>query len=126
MIDTAPYKERALSVFAAMNSRDFSGVRDFFADEMVLDFPGAGRIAGAKKVLIFLKALLRRYPKLTFTVSDVIMEDTRACVVWTNTGERSDGMAYSNSGVTLIAFSEGEIVLLSDYFKDTSFTETKA
>ncbi|MBN1184399.1 MAG: nuclear transport factor 2 family protein [Bacteroidales bacterium] len=108
-------------IFEAMNSREFSGLEGYMAEDMAFDFPGPGRIEGRRKVLIFLKALMRKYASLTFTVSDVIIEGDRACAVWTNEGTSVEGKPYKNSGMTLIHFKDGQITFLSDYFKDTSF-----
>lgn len=120
-------KEKITSgIFKAMNSRDFSGIEPFIADTIEFDFPGAGCMAGKKRVLIFLKALLRKYPELVFSVSEIIIESERACAIWSNKGRDSNGHAYENRGVTYIRFADDTIVYLSDYFKDTSFTLVKS
>lgn len=111
------------SIFNAMNTGDFSEFENFISEDVVFDFPGAGRIEGYKRVLIFLKALLRKYPKLTFFVSEIITDNERACAVWTNEGEDSDGNHYSNSGITLLYFRGEKLTFISDYFKDTSFVK---
>jgi len=113
----------AHSIFKAMNTRDFSEFENFITEDVVFDFPGAGRIEGYKRVLIFLKALLRKYPKLTFNVSEIITDNERACAVWTNKGEDLDGNHYSNSGITLLYFRGEKLTFISDYFKDTSFVK---
>jgi ketosteroid isomerase-like protein len=113
----------ALSIFKAMNTRDFSEFESYATEDVVFDFPGAGRITGIKRVLIFLKALLRKYPKLTFTVSEIIADKQKACAVWTNEGEDVDGNPYSNSGITLLYFTGNKLTFISDYFKDTSFVK---
>jgi len=113
----------ALSIFKAMNTRDFSEFENFISGDVVFDFPGAGRIEGYKRVLIFLKALLRKYPKLKFTVSEIIIDNQRACAVWTNEGKDLNGNHYSNSGITLLYFRGEKLTLISDYFKDTSFVK---
>ncbi len=112
------------SVFVAMNTRDFSELEKIMSEGVVFDFPGAGRVEGYRKVLVFLKALLRKYPKLTFTVSEIITGDQRACAIWTNEGEDKEGHPYENRGITLLHFSESKITFISDYFKDTSFVES--
>jgi ketosteroid isomerase-like protein len=121
MNTTLSYEEKASVIFKAMNTRDFSELEKIVSGDVVFDFPGAGRIEGYKRVIIFLKALLRRYPQLTFEVSEIITGSQRACVVWTNKGEDIEGNAYKNNGMTLLHFSEGKIKFISDYFKDTSF-----
>jgi ketosteroid isomerase-like protein len=118
-----PMQDVARSIFNAMNTRDFSEFENFVSEDVVFDFPGAGRIEGYKRVLIFLKALLRKYPKLTFTISEIITDNQRACAVWTNEGEDLDGNHYSNSGITLLYFSGEKLTFISDYFKDTSFVK---
>jgi len=112
----------ASGIFAAMNSRDLSGLELHLADDAVFDFPGAGRICGHKKILTFLRALFRKYPCLRFSVEDILLEGDRACAVWSNEGADSRGTPYRNRGVTLVHVTQGKIVFISDYFKDTSFT----
>jgi ketosteroid isomerase-like protein len=113
----------ARSIFNAMNTRDFSEFENFVSEDVVFDFPGAGRIEGYKRVIIFLKALLRKYPELKFTVSEIITDNQRACAVWTNEGEDTDGNPYSNRGITLLYFRGNKLTFISDYFKDTSFVK---
>lgn len=117
-------EDMARSIFTAMNTRNFSELESRITEDVVFDFPGAGRLEGNKRVLIFLKALLRKYPKLTFTVSEVLIDTQRACAVWTNEGENTEGIPYANSGITLIHFTNNKICFISDYFKDTSFVQT--
>ena len=112
----------ASGIFAAMNSRDLSGLEPHLADDAVFDFPGAGSITGKKKILLFLKVLFRKYPRLKFTVEDILLEGDRACAVWSNQGEDTSGSPYQNRGITLVRVAKGKIVFISDYFKDTSFT----
>ncbi len=116
-------QDTARSLFKAMNTRGFQEFENLVSEDVVFDFPGAGRIAGIKRVLVFLKALLRKYPKLTFTVSEIITDNQKACAVWTNKGEDADGNPYSNSGLTLLYFSGNKLTFISDYFKDTSFVK---
>ena len=123
MTNSIMYKDLARGIFEAMNKRDFSEMQKNIAENLVFDFPGAGRVEGAKRVVIFLTALLRKYSVLQFAVSEVFVEGERACAIWTNQGESKDGKQYANSGVTVFQFSEGKISSMSDYFKDTSFTK---
>lgn len=105
-----------------MNDRDFKALARLLDPGVRFDFPGTAPIDGARRMLVFLKVLFRKYAPLVFTVEDVLVDQDRACVVWTNEGRSSEGVAYSNSGVTLMHFSGSCITALSDYFKDTSFT----
>ena len=121
MINKEFIRELAQSVFKAMNTRDFTIFENNITNDVAFDFPGAGRIEGNKRVIIFLKALLRKYKHLTFHVNEVIASDSKACVIWTNEGENIEGISYENRGITLFYFSEDKISFISDYFKDTSF-----
>jgi len=55
---------------------------------------------------------------LDFTVSEIITKGDRACAVWTNEGQDSQGKPCSNSGVTFLYLSGGKITFISDYLKD--------
>ena len=123
MSPSPPLQDMAESVFEAMNTRDFSEFQTYLADEVIFDFPGVAKVQGQKKVVVFLKALVRNYKELTFAVTDTITENNKVCVVWENKGEHNDGTVYENRGITLFYFDKEQIVFISDYFKDTSFVE---
>ena len=111
-------------IFDAMNRRDLSDLEQYISDEAVFDFPGAGCIKGRKRILILFKVLFRKYPRLTFRLEDIIAEGNRTCAIWSNEGEDQKGNPYTNRGVTLVTLRDGQIVSISDYFKDTSFVES--
>lgn len=121
MSNNVDYKRIAVGVFEAMNTIEFSAFEKNADENIQFDFPGVERIEGKKRVILFFKVLLRKYNKLTFTVHDVIVENHKACVVWTNTGEYKNGSAYKNSGITLFHFKANQVSFISDYFKDTRF-----
>lgn len=124
MSNTIDYKGIAVSIFDAMNSGEFSDFQHNAKEDICFDFPGTDRIEGAKRVILFFKVLLRKYKNLHFTVNDVFAADGKACVVWTNEGEYGNGDKYENSGITLFHFDHDKISFISDYFKDTSFTNS--
>lgn len=105
-----------------MNAGDFSDCDALLDEHIVFEFPGNAPLEGKRRTLLFLHALLRKFPGLTFTVSETIIEGDRACAVWSNKGRDTGGRPYENRGVTLFRFSGDRIVFMSDYFKDTSFT----
>ena len=117
-------RELAELVFKAMNARDFDIFETVITDDVVFDFPGAGRAEGDRRSLLLMRSILRKFPKLHFTVTESIVEGNRACVIWTNEGEDLQGNAYSNSGATFLHFRDNKICSLSDYFKDTSFIQS--
>ena len=124
-MDSSFYKNLAQSVFDAMNNNNLSSMEPNVNESVVFDFPGSGRIEGAKRVILFLTVLLRKYKSLTFDVQEIIVEGNKACAVWTNKGELRDGEPYINQGITLFYFADNKIQFMSDYFKDTSFTQNK-
>lgn len=113
-------------IFKAMNAGDPSVLAPLLGDDVRFDFPGAGIVAGKKRVLVFLKALLRKYPDIAFTVTDVVAGPDTACVVWTNSARLDTDSPYRNSGVTIVHCPGGLITFISDYFKDTSFVTASA
>jgi ketosteroid isomerase-like protein len=117
-------RSRAEQIFIAMNSRDVSALAPYMAEDATFDFPGAGCITGKKRILLFFKVLFRKYPRLIFSVTDIIVEGERACAVWSNEGETAHGAPYQNRGMTLVHIVDGQIAYISDYFKDTSFAES--
>lgn len=60
-------RELAHTIFTAMNSRNLSELENYLAEDALFDFPGAGELEGRKKILLFLKVLFRKYPRLAFT-----------------------------------------------------------
>jgi ketosteroid isomerase-like protein len=116
------YEDLSKKVFAAMNSRDFDQLKDDMDENITFDFPGTKLIEGRRKVIVFLNALMRKYKMLTFKMTDIIIDQDKSVVIWTNFGEAPDGSEYRNNGATFIKFKKDKIVFLSDYFKDTSFT----
>ena len=112
-------------IFQAMNSRDFGLLDPFMEDDVVFEFPGVDPAKGKKKVLLLMNVILRKYSELAFDLKDILVDKEKAIAVWTNHGISKAGKPYSNSGITLVEFRENKIVFLSDYFKDTSFTNPK-
>jgi len=110
-------------IFNALNNRDLTLLEEYLDEQATFDFPGTTLIKGRKKIILFFKILFRKYPRLTFTVKETLVEGEGVCVLWTNNGTNNKGHAYNNSGVTFVRITDGKILFLSDYFKDTSFAE---
>ncbi len=117
-------KEIVYGIFKAISNKDFSEMETFMDDNIVLDFPGVNRAEGKKRVLLLLNAILRKYIKIKFDVHDVILDHNKAVAVWSNKGLTNTNENYENRGLTLVEFYNEKVVLLSDYFKDTSFTKS--
>lgn len=112
---------QARTFFDAMNARDFTALELHLSRDVIFDFPGVDLIDGSRRMLLFLKLLFRAYARLVFTVEEVLVDEERACVLWTNEGQTAEGKPYRNRGVTVMHFSDGRIDSLCDYFMDTSF-----
>jgi len=125
---TAQFAQPASSVscliFEAMNTKNTALLEPYLAEDVMFDFPGTDRLVGKKRVLIFLKALLRKFPDIIFKVQDVIADHDKVCIAWTNSARLETSQPYSNSGVTLVHCVNGRITFISDYFKDTSFVNS--
>ena len=113
-------------IFNAMNLKDFSDMEPYMDQDIVFDFPGTDPAVEKKRVLLMLQVILRNYQKIEFDVHNIIIEGNKAAAIWSNKGLTKDHKLYSNKGVTWVEFKNGKIVLLSDYFKDTSFTQSKS
>ncbi len=111
--------------FEAMNLRETDKMRERVCDDVSLDFPGIKLVEGKKRVLIFINSLLRKYKTLNFEILDVLVDGDRACVIWKNSGKMINDKDYSNNGVTYFRFMDEKIEFISDYFKDTSFTQNQ-
>lgn len=117
----SPSCQASNAIFEAMNAKNMAVLDPYLAEDVRFDFPGTAQVVGKKRVLIFLKALLRKYPDIVFQVQDSIADHDKACIVWTNSARLETSQPYRNSGVTLVHTYNGRIVFISDYFKDTSF-----
>ncbi len=110
-----------LAIFEAMNTKNLDVLEPYLVADVRFDFPGNAQVVGKKRVLVFLKVLLRKYPDIVFQVQDVIAENDKTCIVWTNSARHETPQPYRNSGVTLVHCVNDHITFISDYFKDTSF-----
>ena len=114
-------RELAELVVTSMDKRDFTLYEKHVAEDAVLDFPGSEKVKGCRRIIVFLKAVLRKYPELKFTIEKIIVDGMGAAVVWSNKGKDKSGEPYDNRGIPFVQMRDGKIVLISDYFKDTSF-----
>jgi len=108
-------------VVISMDKRDFTLFEKHVSENAELDFSGSETVKGCRRIIVFLKSVLRKYPELKFTIKNIIVDEDGAAVVWSNMGRFKNGAPYNNRGITLVQMREGKIVLISDYFKDTSF-----
>ena len=77
MNEDSHHKKLAIELFQAMNTGNFSQFQDQLSEEVTFDFPGVEMLEGKKKVLLFLRVLLRKYKELKFTVTDIVEADNK-------------------------------------------------
>jgi len=111
--------ERIEEFFRLFNARDLEGLGDLLAEDAVFRFPKTDDLEGRERILRFLKLLFRRFPELEFTVKGIMSEGDAATAHWTNRGADRKGEPYENEGVTWVKWRDGDIVFISDFFKDT-------
>ncbi len=115
-------KEFSVYFFQILNERNYVEIENNLSENVGLDFPYKPVIQGRERVMIFLKALHRRYEYLLFDVKHVFNEANDICVIWENYGKTVSGEMYSNRGLTYIRLdAEAKVEFLSDYFKNTVF-----
>ena len=110
-------------IFSTLNNRELDQLDDYLDENATFNFPGTNLIKGRKKILTFFKILFRKYPRLTFTVQESIVDGEKVCIFWTNEGITSSSTHYANQGVTFVQIRGGKIRFISDYFKNTSFSD---
>lgn len=107
--------------FDLLNKRDFDSLKEQLSPDVVFYFPGTNPLQGPNKVAQLMRIIYRKYPDLTFTVEDIIVQENKIAVAWENSGTDTQGNPYNNQGVTIIKIDKDKVVYLSDYFKNTSF-----
>jgi hypothetical protein len=55
MSETSHIARMAVAVFTAMNKRDFADYEQLITDDVVFDFPGAGRAEGSRRTLQYFR-----------------------------------------------------------------------
>ena len=68
-----------------------------------------------------LRIIYRRYRNLTFKIENVVAQDNKIAAVWQNSGTDMKGNPYQNQGVAIFRIEKGQVIHVSDYFKNTSF-----
>ena len=93
----------------------------WFNDESTVWIPPANPLKGKRKILVMFRAIFSKYADLNWQVKAIHEIENNHCIYLSDSwGERKDGSPYKNHVVTDVVFNQqGEIIDLSDYFKDT-------
>jgi ketosteroid isomerase-like protein len=116
-------KELVIEFFQLLNKKELENLNAFLSPAVIFYFPGTKPLSGPQKVIQLFKIIFRKYPDLLFRIKDVIIEENKVAVSWTNSGTDKNNIPYQNEGVTLFRIEHGYVTYISDYFKDTSFTQ---
>jgi ketosteroid isomerase-like protein len=107
--------------FRLLNKKELANLNAFLSPAVIFYFPGTKPLSGPQKVIQLFKVIFRKYPDLLFRIKDIITEENKVAVTWTNFGTDKNGSPYQNEGITLFRIEHGYVTYISDYFKDTSF-----
>ncbi|MBG9376565.1 nuclear transport factor 2 family protein [Panacibacter sp. DH6] len=109
-----------------LQKRDPQQLEKWFTPESVVWIPPANPVKGKNKILVLFRAIFSRYKELNWQIEKIFEVADNQCVYFSSSwGAFRNGSNYKNRIVTEILFNEkGEITNLSDYFKDTLFSNS--
>lgn len=105
-----------------MQLNDACKVADWFVDESTVWIPPAKPVIGRTRIHALFRALFSRYNYVRWEIIDILPVSENRCIhICDSIGDMKGVDNYSNRVITDITFNEqGKIIMLSDYFKDTS------
>ena len=106
----------------AMESNNHASVAEWFTENSTIWIPPAEPITGLSRIKALFRALFNRYHEVHWTIVDIIpVNDNRCIHICDSWGDMKTKPDYKNRVMTDITFdTDGKILYLSDYFKDTS------
>jgi limonene-1,2-epoxide hydrolase len=119
-------REHCLSFMSDLESRDLDRLKKWFCETSKLWMPPTAPIEGQRRILALFRTIFRMYSEIHWKVSDVhAIGENRFIYLTDSWGVIGEDTSYKNHILTLIEFSpEGQILYLSDYFKDTAIFKT--
>ena len=145
MIGALIAKYKINHAYDALNRRDFEAFLSDWRDDCTFVYPGdlpvSGKFEGKDAIAKWFKNFLEQFPKLTFTVKNLcvdnvfdFVETNTVAAHWDIDYTNKDGNTIQNSGVSIIKIKFGKAELVTDYFFDTgdkfrtawSVTETES
>lgn len=111
--------EKVIQFFEFLSAHDLGQMSVFLREDARLFFPKTQPLIGKERILKFFQVLFRQFPELTFTVEHTIAQGDKVAAHWKNRGINRKNEPYENEGVTLFFFEDGQVSLMSDFFKDT-------
>ena len=129
MIGAMIAKQKISSAFNALNNRDFESFLAGWRDDCTFIFPGnlpiSGKMEGKPAIEKWFKNLLDQFPKLTFTIKNLCVDNifdfvgsNTVAAHWDINYTNKDGKENQYSGVTIINIKFGKAVFVKDYLFD--------
>ena len=112
-------KRQCQDFFEWLNQRNTAAMGSVLTEETTLYFPKTQPLVGRDRITRFFKILFKQYPELFFDVKQTICDQNRGAILWENLGKNRRGELYQNEGVTIMEITDGKVVLISDFLKDT-------
>jgi ketosteroid isomerase-like protein len=130
MIGSFIAKRKVASAFGALNGRDISAFLSAWKDDCVFIYPGdisvSGETKGKTAIEDWFRRFMDQFPKITFTVKHVCVENVFDFVGtnvvaahWDIELTNRDGKEIENSGVTIIKTKMGKAFFVKDYLFNT-------
>ena len=130
MIGAMIAKYKINHAFDALNRRDFEAFLSDWRDDCTFIYPGglpvSGKFEGKDAIAKWFKNFLDQFPKLTFTVKNLCVDNVfdfvgtnTVAAHWDIEYTNKDGEEVQNSGVTVIKIKFGKAEFVTDYIFDT-------
>ncbi|NIS61757.1 MAG: hypothetical protein GTO13_13975 [Proteobacteria bacterium] len=130
MIGAIIFQRNVRSAFDSLNQRNLSKFMSGWAEDGTFIYPTVvsvgGKIEGKKAIESWFEKFMEQYPKLSFTVKNVCVQNAFAfggtnvaAAEWDIAVTNRDGKDFQNSGVTVITAKGGKAVSVQDYIFDT-------
>jgi len=130
MIGALIAKYKINHAFDALNRRDFEAFLSDWRDDCTFIYPGnvpaSGKFEGKDAIAKWFKNFLDQFPKLTFTVKNLCVDNVfdfvgtnTVAAHWDINYTNKDGKEIQNSGVSVINIKFGKVDLVTDYYLDT-------
>ena len=130
MIGALITKYKIKHAFDALNRRDFESFLSDWREDCTFIYPGdlpvSGKFEGKDAIAKWFKNFLDQFPKLTFTVKNLCVDNVfdfigtnTIAAHWDINYTNKDGKETQNSGVTVIKIKFGKAEFVTDYIFDT-------
>ena len=118
------------AAFKAASRHDIEAVLKNYSDDIIFVYPGdvsaSGTYRGKDEVRTFFQQWFEQFPTIRFTVKSVavsnlfdLIGNNVIAIEWEIDIVNRDGLAFHNSGVSMITVRRGKAVYTQEYISDT-------